>query len=103
MKRTALALGLALGATMAFAQAPADVAKHKCEPKPEYPGRLGMTVETTRKLFDRNMKAYETCMKAYLEERKAVIKANETAASAAIDEYNGVMSAIRKEQEAARQ
>jgi hypothetical protein len=44
MNRIIPALAAALFASAAFGQAPAptDVPAHKCEPKPEYPGRLGM-------------------------------------------------------------
>jgi hypothetical protein len=108
MNRTVLAIGLCFGAAIAFAQAPeaprpVEVPKAKCEPKPEYPGRLGVQLDSARRAFERDMKAYQECMKAYIEERKAAIKANEAAASAAVEEYNGVMTRIRTEQEAARQ
>jgi hypothetical protein len=108
MKFAGLAMGLAFVAAIASAQAPespkpADVPKPKCEPKPEFPGRLGLQLDSKRKAFERDMKAYQECMKAYIEERKAIIKANEAAASAAVEEYNGLMTKIRTEQEAARQ
>ena len=111
MKHAVFALACAFAATAALAQAPAatpaapavDMPKPKCEPVPEYPGRLAMSVESKRKVFERDMKNYETCMKAFLEERKAVIKANENGANAAIEGYNAVMKKIREEQEAARQ
>ena len=111
MKHAALAIACAFAASAALAQAPApapaapatEAIKPKCDPKPEYPGRLAMTVETKRKNFERDMKNYETCMKAFLEERKNAIKANELAANAAIEEYNATMKKIREEQEAARQ
>lgn len=106
MKSFALLAALALAATTAVAQAPApaktvEVAPAKCEPKPEYPGRLAS--DTRRKLFDREMKAYKECMQAYLDERKAAIKANEVAANAAIEEHNSVMKKIQDEQNAAKQ
>ncbi len=106
MKRIALALAaLSIGAT-ALAQQPApapvvEVAKPKCEPKPEFPGRLAS--DTRRKLFDREMKGYKDCMNVYLEERKAVMKANELAANAAIEEHNAVMKKITDDQNAGRQ
>lgn len=114
MKHAALAIACALASSAALAQAPAaapaapaapavEMPKPKCDPKPEYPGRLAMTVEPKRRGFERDMKNYETCMKAFLEERKAVIKANENGANAAIEEYNATMKKIREEQEAARQ
>ncbi|MGZ5080250.1 MAG: hypothetical protein ACXWHZ_12440 [Usitatibacter sp.] len=103
MKRIALATAFFLGAATAFAQSPVEVQKPKCEPKPDYPGRLGMTVDSKRKVFDRDMKTYKECMMAYIEERKAAIKANDAAANAAVDEYNGLMKKIQEEQNAARQ
>jgi hypothetical protein len=110
MKHAALALACAFATSAALAQAPAaapaapvvETPKPKCEPKPEYPGRLAMTVESKRKGFERDMRSYEACMKTFLEERKAVIKANETGANAAVEEFNAVMKKIREEQEAAR-
>jgi hypothetical protein len=110
MKHAALALACAFATSAALAQAPAaapaapvvEMPKPKCEPVPEYPGRLAMSVESKRKGFERDMKNFETCMKAFLEERKAIIKANETGANAAIEDYNTVMKKIREEQEAAR-
>ncbi len=100
MKRILLAASLALFATTPFAQAP-DVPKHKCEPKPEYPGRLALQSDTRRSLFEREVKAYQTCMNKYLDERKVVMKANEENANAAIAEYNEVMKKINADQAAA--
>lgn len=107
MKSVALLAVLATAATtVAVAQAPApakapEIPPAKCEPKPEFPGRLAS--DTRRKLFDREMKAYKDCMQVYLDERKAAIKANEVAANAAIEEHNAVMKKIQEEQAAARQ
>ena len=109
MKQQALAAAFCLGATLAFAQAPeapaqpaGDAIKHKCEPRPEYPGRLAMQTERQRTNFQKQIKTYETCIKAYVEERKAVILANQAAVNAAVEEYNGTVSAINKAQEAAQ-
>jgi hypothetical protein len=103
MKRIALAAALLAGASYAYAQSPGDVPKPKCENKPEYPGRLAMTSDSRRKTFDRDVKAYKECMMAYIEDRKTAIKANDAAANAAVDEYNGLMKKITEEQNAARQ
>ncbi len=105
MKRIALALAALTFGTPALAQQPAapsvvEVAKPKCEPKPEYPGRLAS--DTRRKLAEREMKQYKDCMNAYLEERKAVMKANEVAANAAIEEHNAVMKKVTDDQNAER-
>ena len=89
-------------AASAIAQQPAaapsvvNVPPPKCEPKPEWPGRLA--TDSRRKLFDREMKQYKDCMNAYLEERKAHLKAHEVAANAAIEEHNAVMKKVTEDQ-----
>jgi len=97
-----LTLVLAAGAGAAQAQS-SEVPKHKCEPKPEYPGRLIMQSETRRKGFERELKDYQKCMTTYLEERKAAMKQNEENANAAVNEYNETMKTINAAQEAAKQ
>ena len=87
---------------MPFAQN-VDVPKPKCEPKPEYPGRLALQTDSRRRLFEREVKAYKDCMTAYLEERKAASNANLAAGNAAVEEYNTTMKKINAEQEAARE
>src|SRR5688572_24151800 len=105
MKRFILVLAAcSFGAATAYAQqsaAPANaptmtVAPPKCEPKPEWPGRLA--TDTRKKLFDRELKQYKDCMNAYLDERKSALKANEVAANAAIEEHNAVMKKISDDQ-----
>ena len=108
MKRMIVTAVLLVGAWPAFSQAPAKPApavqapSHKCEPKPEFPGRLGMTVESRRKQFERDLKNYQECMTSFVEERKAIMKAHETAGQAAIEEYNAHMKKLRDEQDAAK-
>ena len=101
MKRLTLAAALLLGAasTLSVAQTP-DVPKLKCEPKPELPGARMMEEVSVRKRFQADLEIYKKCMTAYLDERKAVIKANETAANAAIEEYNATMKALADAQKA---
>ena|ERR1700682_3791294 len=108
MKRFALAATLVLAASAAFAQAPApapapDVPKAKCEPKPEFPGRLAMQSDTRRKLFEREFKTYADCMRAYVEERNAAAKANMEAGNAAVTEYNDAAKKVNDAREAAKQ
>ena len=103
MKHFAIAAALLIGASSAYAQNPGDVPQPKCENKPEYPGRLAMQSDNRRKVFDRDVKAYKECMMAYIEDRKASIKAHDVAANAAVDEYNGLMKKIQEDQNAARQ
>lgn len=93
MKRIILAASLALCATTPFAQT-AEVPKHKCEPIPDYPGRLAMQSASRASLFDREMKQYKECMDKYLADRKGMLKANEEAANVAIAEYNAVIKKI---------
>lgn len=107
MKRFTLAATLILATSAAFAQAPAapapapDIAKPKCEPKPEFPGRLAMQSESRRKLFQREFNAYKDCMTNYVNERNAYGKASIDAANAAIAEYNDVAAKVNEAQKAA--
>ena len=73
MKRIYVAAILLGFATTPFAQSAAEVPKHQCQPKPEYPGRLAMQSDTRRGLFERELKQYKECMDKYLAERKAVM------------------------------
>ena len=105
MKRFVLAAAASLTASIAFAQAPAPAApaveqpKPKCEDPGEYPGRIGMSDTRRRTKFLKDIENYKTCMMNFVEERKATIKANETAARGAIDEYNAKMKGYNEEQE----
>jgi hypothetical protein len=105
MKRFLPALAAALFAAAVYGQsaAPSDVPAHKCEPKPEYPGRVAMTSDIRRKVFERDVKNYQECMTKYLEARKVLMKANEEAANAAIAEYNAIMKQLNEAQQAATQ
>jgi hypothetical protein len=106
MKRFVLAASVLLATSAAFAQAPAavptpDVPKPKCEPKPEFPGRLAMQSDSRRKLFQREFNAYKDCMTNYVNERNAYGKASIDAANAAIAEYNDVAAKVNEAQKAA--
>jgi hypothetical protein len=111
MKRFVLA-ALALGSSVAFAQAPAaapapaapvvEQPKPKCEDPGAYPGRVGMQTEERRNKFIKGIENYKACMLGFVEERKATIKANENAARAAIDEFNARMKRYTDEQEKSR-
>lgn len=101
MKKTALVLGIAALAWLCAAQAQ-DVPKPNCEPKPDYPGRIGMTVESKRKNFERTVKNYQECMKAYIDLRNATVKANQEAANAAVEEYNALVKKLNEEQAASQ-
>ena len=107
MKKTVIALALCMAAFPAAAQTPpaapvVDAPKPKCEEPPQFPGRVGMQMEDRRRRFERGLEAYKTCVLAFVEERKAIIKANETAARAAIEEFNARMKKYNEEQEEAR-
>ncbi len=102
MKRITLAAILASLALPALADTAApDIPKPKCEPKPEYPGRLAMQVDSRRRLFEREIKTYRECMQSYIDERKAAASANANAGNAAIEDYNSVMKKINEDQKAA--
>jgi hypothetical protein len=98
MKRFAVAAAFAVAAGMPAAYA--EVPKPKCEPKPEYPGRLAMQSDNRRRAFERDLKAYQECINAYLAERKAAMKAEEDAANTTITEYNALMKKINDDQKA---
>lgn len=102
MKLIALAAALLAFAAPSFADS-VEVPKPKCEPRPEFPGRLAVQSDMRRKQFEREMKAYKDCMTAYIDERKAAAAANANAVNAAIDEYNATMKKITEDQAAARQ
>jgi hypothetical protein len=96
MKRTLLAT-LLVAAAPAFAQQPpAEIPKPKCEPKPVMPGPRMREDKGAMRNFKQDHDKYKECMTAYLEERKASIKAHEAAANAAIEEFNATMKALNE-------
>lgn len=103
----ALALCFAVPAAQAADAAPATpaaatVAPPKCDPKPEYPGRLALQSDNRAKEFRKELDTYKDCVNAYLADRKAAVKANEDAANAIIAEYNATMKKINEAQTAAK-
>jgi len=92
MKRIALAVLLSLGAPFAFAAAD-SVPAHSCGTIPEYPGRLG--TDNQKKNFDKAYKAYDKCIRAYIEDRVATIKANETTINKIVDDTNTMVLKMR--------
>ena len=113
MKRSVLAIALAVGASAALAQAPAapatpaatatpNVPAQKCEPKPAYPGVKAVQDDRKREIFQNEIKSYQDCIKAYVGERKAAVEANNAAIRSSVEEHNAVMAKIRVEQDAAK-
>ena len=76
-----------------------ETPRAKCEDPGEFPGRVGMQTEDRRNKFLKGIETYKGCMLSFVEERKAIIKANENAARAAIDEFNVRMKRYADEQE----
>jgi len=101
MKRIALTVALLGCAGATYAQK-TDVPPPNCGAKPEYPGRLVLSSDMRRRSFDREVTKYADCMKAYVEERKAVANANMTAGNAAIEEYNTAIKKLKEDEEAAK-
>lgn len=102
MKRLILATLFAAAAPAAFAQAPAAPAStgtadpipaHTCGTIPEYPGRLGS--DSQKRSFDKAYKAYDKCIRAYIEDRVASMKANEAMVNKVVDETNVVVNKMR--------
>jgi hypothetical protein len=109
MKRFAIAAAIALAFAIPAAHAadPASpavpaVPAAKCDPRPEYPGRLALQSDTRAKEFRKELDTYKDCVNAYLADRKAAVKANEDAANAIIAEYNATMKKINEAQTAAK-
>ena len=101
MRHVFLATALFAACATASAQQSADIPKYKCEPVPVMPARSLMADKMVRRTFDNDLKLYKECMTAYLDQRKAVIAANQEAANAAINDYNGVMKALADAQSSA--
>jgi hypothetical protein len=97
MKRILLAAAL-MASCAAFAQQNVEIPKASCEPKPVLPGPRMREEGTAMKNFKRDLDKYKECMTAYLDQRKAVMKANEVAANAAIEEFNATMKALNDAQ-----
>jgi hypothetical protein len=97
-----VALCFAIPAVHAADPAPSAVPAAKCEPKPEYPGRLALQSDNRVAAFRKELDTYKTCVNAYVAERKAAIKANEDASNAAINDYNSVMKKINDAQTASK-
>ena len=101
MNRQFLAALLLAGApALALAQQPAEIPRHKCEPKPTLPGPRMMQEPNVRKNFQKDVETYKNCMKAYADERAAAAKAHTDAGNAAINEYNDTMKALQDAQAA---
>ena len=93
LKKTIAGLGLTLFASAAVAQ---EIPKPKCEPKPDFPGKLASDVRI--KAYNKTMKDYSDCMRKYIDENREMSKKYIEAGNAAIEEFNATM----KEQQAAR-
>ena len=97
---TVVVLGLA--AQGALAQDPAkieaekaNVPKHKCGDLPVWPGK--MAAEAMRRAFETNIKNYGDCIRLYLDDRRASIKAHELVAKSLIEEYNDTLDGQRRD------
>ena len=102
MKRIALAVAFLLATPAALAQG-VEVPKPKCEPKPKMLGPNMMRDRTVKRQFDSDLKKYQECMKAYIAEREASIKAHTAAGNAAIEEYNVTMKELADAQAAGKE
>ena len=79
-----------------------EMPKPKCEDPGPFPGRVGMQTEDRRKRFVNAVEAYRNCMVAFVEQRKAVVEANQTAAKNAVEELNARIKRINDEQASAQ-
>jgi hypothetical protein len=104
------AAALLLGAGAASAQTPApqpaaDIPAMKCPEKPTLLGERMMSDPSIRRRFDREMKSWGDCVKAYVAERYAAAKSLQEAAKAQADAGNAATNdyndTIKKMNEAA--
>jgi hypothetical protein len=109
MKRTILAAALLAAVPFAFAQAtdaakPAapDVPKPNCGAAPELPGNTMMQDSAVRKRFETDVQKYKECMKAYVDERQAVARAQTAAGNEAVNNFNAWVKALDDEQKKRR-
>jgi hypothetical protein len=105
MKRSAFVVPLLVAALPAFAQTPApapsgpsmDVPPMKCD-APTLPSSRMMEDTTIRRRFEREVKTYGDCVKAYVKDRETIAKSMQEAAKAnvdagnkAVNDYNALM------------
>lgn len=97
---TRILLGAALWAAAAtvLAADAVEVPAMKCE-KPQRPG-LGLSADAkVRKRYEEDIKRYRECAEAYVAQRQKAITANQTAANAAIEEYNQTIKTLNAPQQ----
>ena len=82
MKRSAIAAAALVLSASAFGVQAAEVAKHTCGTPPDVPGRVVSQQRGVLERYNKELKAYQDCMQAYLEARKADMKAHQDAANA---------------------
>jgi len=91
------------GATPAVAQAPQAqdlFPKHTCGELPEFPRKLAP--DSQRRSFERQLKEYGDCVRAYVEKSNAALNEQRKAVQGVIDAYNGHLTKWQAEREAAK-
>jgi hypothetical protein len=91
MKHASLAAAAFLLVATAASAQPMDIPAMKCEPKPTLPGERMMADPSLRKRFEREMKTYGDCVKAYVSERQTAAKSYQEAAKAQADAGNSAV------------
>jgi len=101
----AFALAIATAPALAQQAPAADVPPPKCGAAPTLPGERMMEDPSIRRRFEREMKTYGECVKAYVAERQvsakaleAQAKAHAEAANAAVNEYNALLKKLNDTQ-----
>jgi hypothetical protein len=94
MIRLPLACVLLAASVCALAAEPAPVPKPTCGQPPKVPGAQLRTDDFTMKRFKADVKTFQECLKAYVEEQQAIAKAHSDAASAAAEDYNKAVNDI---------
>jgi hypothetical protein len=101
--RLSIAAALSAFAGLAMAQAPAapagsDVPKPSCGELPaDMPTRA--SPDSRKRAFERAMREYGTCIRGYVEERNAAIRAQQKAVQVYIDAYNELLKKYQAERD----
>jgi len=69
--------------------------------KPEYPGRLALTVDSKVKAFNRDYNAYRDCTNKYVEGTKKLANDAIAAGNTAVDDFNKFAEEVKAQNDAA--
>lgn len=78
------------------AAAPPPIVKNPCVKPDEYPGGR-VSTDTQRKQWQKTMDTYGACIKAFIEQQRAITESATKSANEAVTEYNAVAAKAKEE------